>query len=1096
VTYCCECHGHSDWSLLDGVGPRELHAERAAEAGHIALAMTEHAVLSGTVHHIDACNRVGILPITGLEAYYRRRRISNVEIESMRKRKIDVEEFGPYFHMVLIAKNVRGWRTLKLLSSESYRSGFYKKPCIDDELLVKHHEDILISTSCISGYVPKAILRDDDAAVKQHCDMLDRLVGDDWYFELQPHGFEDLVIVNRAIPDLAAVYGKPIVAARDAHAPDKTWVETQHVSIAIRTKGSMVADNRNEAEADEKYDMTIADTAIIADAATTFADFQRFHPGLDPRVVEQAMDNTGWVVDQCAPWMMDSSPKLPRYKNTRDEEYEELRRRVYAGLAAKGKGGQQNWIDAVEKELKIYRERQVCAFFLITGDMISWLRSKDGLPPCEWDPNPVPSKTPEKVGLGRGSAGGCRVAYALGIVLVNPEAYEHSFERFLNPNRKGLPDIDIDLTEEGERLAKEWLKRTRGQDKVYDMIAHGTLAARGAIKRVGRVYGLTEQQLNVVTKNIPDDESNEKLQTLRAHLPELDNYALDNPKAWEHAVRLQGSRVTQSEHASAVIISDIPLEQLMPVMKKSAKDDYLVTAFGDAADKTIASNLGFLKLDLLRVTQLAKQAYAERLIREVNGIDVDLDKIAALEDPRDVDAKAMNIYALGLKLGLFQWDGKSNMASLTKQIMAALSKSGQHPSIYHLAAANAGVRPGVAQHVNTYVERVGGAHFEYWDPSIEPALRETFGLPLFQEQVMTIFELIGGYSAAEADDVRRIMAKEYRKKGGAARELLETYEDRFVANASSVCSGGRAVAQMIWDFCGNACEYLFNRIHANEYSLISYQDAWMKAHYPHAFYASLLTFPPAWIKKPKRNGHDPRNDFYERCVREARGLGIEIRPPDVNDSDLEFTIRGDAVLFGLKGIKGLGPAMVADVINNRPFASLEDMGVRLTACNKAGRQALGAAGALDRFGERGILTPEERATAEEERIGVALSGEDKLAGVRDELRAMIHTQDEFEAAPNGQAMVVGGEIISGREVKTRKGPSVKLTIAFGADEYLCSVPPWDWEAGTPKGDALRALVASDVPVIVRGSKDVEWSCVAVDEIRAASEVLAMMPAAA
>jgi DNA polymerase-3 subunit alpha len=805
-SYCCECHGHSEWSLLDGVGSREIHAQRAAEAGHTALVMSEHAVLSGTVHHIDACERVGILPITGLEAYYRRRRVANTEVASMRKRGIDVTEFEPYFHMVLIAKNVRGWRTLKLLSSESFRSGFYKKPCIDDELLEKYHEDILISTSCVSGYVPKAILRFDDAAVKQHCDMLDRLVGDDWYWELQPHDFDDLRAVNLAIPGLAAATGKPIVATRDAHAPDEEWVETQHVSITIRKKGSMLDENLKSGDAEEKYDMKIADTAVIADAARTREDFRRFHPGLSAALVEQAMDNTSWIVNQCVPWMMDSSPKLPRYKDTREQEYEELRRRVYAGLEAKGKGGQQNWIDAVEKELKIYRERQVCAFFLLTGDMIAWLRSTDGLPPCEWDPHPEPFKTPEKVGLGRGSSGGCRVAYAIGIVLVNPEAYDHLFARFLNENRKGLPDIDIDLTTRGAILAKEWLKRTRGQDKVYDMIAHGTLAAKGAIKRVGRVYGLKDAQLNVITKGIPDDESNDKLEDLRAHLPELDKYALDNPKAWEHAVRLQGSRATQSEHASAVIISDVPLEQLMPVMKKSAKDDYLVTAFGDAADKTIASNLGFLKLDLLLVTQLDKQAYAERLIREVNGIDVDLDKLPALEDPYDVDHKAMQIFWNGLKLGIFQWDGKSNMAALTKRI--------KPESIYHLAAANAGVRPGVASHIEEYVSRRHGAYFEYWDPSIEPALSRTFGIPLYQEQVMSIFELIGGYSAAEADDVRRIMAKEYRKKGGVARQALEVYEERFVANASSVCAGGRAVAQMIWDFCGNACEYLFNATHA------------------------------------------------------------------------------------------------------------------------------------------------------------------------------------------------------------------------------------------------------------------------------------------
>jgi hypothetical protein len=294
------------------------------------------------------------------------------------------------------------------------------------------------------------------------------------------------------------------------------------------------------------------------------------------------------------------------------------------------------------------------------------------------------------------------------------------------------------------------------------------------------------------------------------------------------------------------------------------------------------------------------------------------------------------------------------------------------------------------------------------------------------------------------------------------------------------------MAQQIWDYCGGACEYLFNKSHADEYSLIACQGAHVKAHFPDAFYAAMLSFPPAWAKKAEE-----RNGFYERAVREARAFGIDVLPPDVNESDDGFTITGDSVRFGMKGIKGLGPAMVADVLANRPFTSLEDMGARLTTCNKAGRHALGAAGALDRFDARANLTPEERAVHEEERIGVALSGEDKLAPIREQLRELIHTQDEFESADNGAPLVVGGEIVNGHETKTKVGPGLKLTVAFGADEYLVSVPPWDYDASKPQGKALRELIASDAPVIVRGAKDTAWSCVAADQIRAAVEVIEM-----
>jgi DNA polymerase III alpha subunit/intein/homing endonuclease len=1364
------------------VGSAEDGARRAAEMGHPALAMTEHGVLSGVMHHIDACREVGITPIVGCECYYRPQRVTKAQVDAMRKNGEDVERFWPSYHMVILAKDIRGWRSLMLLTSEAWRSGLYRKPCVDDELLDKWSEGLFISTSCVSGYVPQAILRGDDAAVKDHCDKLDRWVGENWYGEIQPHDFDDLRAVNLEIPKIMQERGRAVVAKRDAHVPDPTWIETQHVSVKMRTGESMVKPARKEGEADEKYDLTVADTAYIASSAQTREDFQRHHPHLDLSIVDQAIENTGWVASQIAPWLIDKSPKMPLYRSSHEEDYQELRRQVYAGLERLGHVDDQRYIDAVEKELKLYRSKHFCAFFLIIAEMIKWLRSSDGLPPCDWDKTPVPSKVPEKVGLGRGcltgdvnvwtsggfkrlvdvkagdkvmtssgavaavkrtfsyevdeevvrvksflgdsegvamtrdhkvlveratmvtnkskiaqgykyekpigqpewveagsispgdlvcvpvndpssservfdladfagplddvredviverrrtnlhypasrrdislrygintgnisravrglqnskaledavkmegftsirdwcsyidrngvvevevprfvsvdgsfadlfgfwasngwlrfdsdrvvgwaerrstsdgsaasliervtgiapkliphrdsdllqleirsgcwarlirslvpgyeqtaqtkyipdllmrasksvrssllsglwrgdgstidrnsyttsserlmyqvrtllwsvgvgngvsvddrvdirpgfsnrsrswkivanrgwdsdaknakgstlrnglimtrvrsveserahrvydleidhddhsyltssfavhnSAGGCCVAYVLRITIINPIAYDFSFERFLNPDRSGLPDIDIDLTPHGADLAKEWLKRTKGKDKVYDMIAHATFGAREALRRVGMVYDIPHAQLNALSKTIDDDDANTPLELLREHVPEIDRYAEQNPKAFAHAARMQKGNSKITEHAAGVVVSDKPLDEIIPVMKKSAKDDYLVTAFGNSSEKETISDLGLLKLDLLVVVAIARQAYAEQLIGRVHDVVVDLDAMPWLEDPYAVDHDAMNIFVMGAKNGIFQWDGKSNMASLTKRI--------KPDAMPHLAAANAGVRPGVSQHAEEYVRRRHGGEFEYWDPSIEPALKETFGLPLYQEQIMKIFELIGGYSPSESDTVRRIMGKYYRRKDDYAQQLLGTFHDRFVENAASVCLGGKQVADQIWEYCGHSATYLFNRIHAFEYACIAMGDAWLKAHYPDAFYASLLTFPPAWVKKPEN-----RNSFYERNIREARSFGLDMKPPDVNESDEGFTIHGDYVRFGLKGIKGLGPAMIADVLNNRPFYSIEDMGVRLTACNAAGRHALAQAGAMDRFGAR------------------------------------------------------------------------------------------------------------------------------------------------
>jgi DNA polymerase-3 subunit alpha len=467
------------------------------------------------------------------------------------------------------------------------------------------------------------------------------------------------------------------------------------------------------------------------------------------------------------------------------------------------------------------------------------------------------------------------------------------------------------------------------------------MAARGALSRVAMVYEIPHAQRVALTKKIPEDESNVKLETLREHIPELDRFAEDHPRVFEHAVRMQGSIGAQSEHAAGVVISGQPLDELMPVMKKSAKDDYLVTAFGETADKPTISKLGFLKLDLLVVVELAKQAYAEELVRRVHGVELDLDRLPALEDPYAVDPAVLDIFARGAVRGIFQWDGKSNMASLTKRLQPA--------HVHHLAACNAVVRPGVSVHAESYVARRHGEHFDYWDAAVEPALKETYGLPIFQEQIMAVFELLGGYSRP-----RPTTCAGSCPRTTAPRRARRSATWSCTATASSpprrrIC--GQAMAGQIWDFCGHAAEYCFNRIHAEEYALMAVQGAHIKAHYPDAFYASLLTFPPAWVKKPEN-----RSEFYERIVREARSFGIDVRPPDVNLSDQSFTIEGDAVRFGLTGIKGLGPAMVADVLNNRPFASLEDMGARLTACNAAGRHALAQAGALDRFDARANLT--------------------------------------------------------------------------------------------------------------------------------------------
>jgi DNA polymerase III alpha subunit len=540
-------------------------------------------------------------------------------------------------------------------------------------------------------------------------------------------------------------------------------------------------------------------------------------------VVDEAIANTGWVASRCVPWLMDRSPKLPRYHDTVDESYRDLRRQVYAGLEQRGHADDQRYVDRVEMELAVYRERQVCDFFLIVGDLVRWMKSTDGLPAIDYDPHPAPSKQPQKVGLGRGSAGGCCVAYALGITLINPINYELRFERFLNPHREGLPDIDLDFTPAGADLAKEYLKRRYGPDKVYDLISHGTMAARGALSRVAMVYEIPHAQRVALTKKIPEDESNVKLETLREHIPELDRFAEDHPRVFEHAVRLQGSIGAQSEHAAGVVISGQPLDELMPVMKKSAKDDYLVTAFGETADKPTISKLGFLKLDLLVVVELAKQAYAEELVRRVHGVELRPRSPARARGPiRRRSGGAGHLRARSgpghLPVGRQVQHGEPDQAPAAGA--RAPPRRLQRRRAPRRLGARRVLRGAAPRRALRLLGRRGGAGAARRPTACRSSRSRSWP---------------SSSCSAATPRPRPTTCAGSCPRTTAPRRARRSATWSCIATASSPPrrpSAGRTMAGQIWDFCGHAAEYCFNRIHAEEYALMAVQGAHIKATTP------------------------------------------------------------------------------------------------------------------------------------------------------------------------------------------------------------------------------------------------------------------------
>lgn len=1087
-----ELHTHDEWSLLDGCGSALDGAKRAAECGHAALAKTNHGVLSGTVHHVKACLEVGILPIVAVEAYYRPNRLVGAHYgkDSLEH----TSDTWSAYHMVLLAKDLRGWRSLVRLTSEAYRSGFFRKPCIDDALLDLHHDGLIASTSCAGGYIPQAILRGDTQAVADHVAKLDRWFGDDWYWEIQPHDFDDQRVVNREIVTaLAPATGKPVRAVKDAHFPSPAWHSTQKVSVLMRTKSTLEKSNERAQEDDDYYDLTAADTAYIGSADDTIELFQRYHPQLSLESVRSAVAATGDVVDQVTPFIFDSRPKLPRFRpdQTPDGDREQLEQIVADGLRKRGHGDDPAYVDQAAKEVQVFADRGVCSFFLITWDFVNWARD-----PTRPMPELPGGSTPENdhyyemtakggchreresVGS-RGSAGGSTVSYALEITQINPITYGLWFSRFLNEDRVGMPDIDLDLSKRGAKVVGEYVKRTYGENKVYDMIAHGTMTAKSVIQRVSRVYSIPHQEYQAVTKFIPDEDvkDNTPLAQLRELIPEIDRYAEAHPDLWTDAERLQGSVGSLSEHPAGKVISDVPLDNFMPVMRKAKDDDYMVTSFGEESSTEIVTKVfGLMKVDLLVINELAKLSYAEQLIKKIYDRDVQLDKLPPYEHPHDVEQKVMLPFQLGDTIGTFQYAGSASITSLTKR---------SHPeTIDELTAINALHRTATmatGMH-DEYVERRRDPErIEFWHPSVRDILSESLGLMIYQEQVMAVFVALGGFSDARADSVRRIMSKAYRIKGDAAAKMLAEHKDDFVGHASRIT--GAEMAEHIWTHIYGFCDYSFNKPHAGEYALKGYSGQWLKVHYPEVAYCAMLTFPPSKIKKPEE-----RKPFFERVIRSARARGVEVLPPDVNDSDLNFTITGDGVRFGLQGVAGLGEKSVTDIIAGRPYDSLEAL-VEWTSrkgakANAGARRALGGCGALDRWNVREHLTEDERLEEEERRLGIALSVPDRIGDLREPMQRIIHTSAEVDESADGMPVVVGGELIGGEERKTRKGPSLTITIAFGADEYRCSLAPWKYT------DAVRALIDTDVALIVRGSRNVYYRRIEIDEIRPAREVVA------
>ena len=1016
MTYI-ELHRHSSFSTLDGCGSPRQFAERAAELGMWALSQTDHGNLNGALYHIKACDEFGIQPILGIEAYYRPDRRVQGQKDWQHRR----------WHMVLLAQNLTGWHNLVRLSSEAFATGFYQSPCIDDELLDMYGEGVACTTSCVAGPLTYLIENANEAQIDAWLDRMAMRFKDRFYIAIQPHLFDRQVAINPELVHRAARKGLPLIAEGDAHYPYEGWASTQKIVTLISTNTTIAeakAANKDRIEKGlEVYEIGHEGLHLMSEEEIS-SRFAKHHPSLPESVWREAISNTEIVAQSCIPFMLDRSLKMPRGAPTMEEAERRVMEWVREGMDRIGKTGDPQYERQIEHEMSIMRKKRVFDYIYLTGDVVRWARSTDPLPPTAEDPNPA-SKHPIRVGSSRGSAGASLVCYCCRITGINPINHRLKFERFLNPGRKGLPDIDIDFPDDKRDLVKEYVARKYGRDHVADIMAMSRFTPRSAIRDVARIMGVDYDHTKSVTDLI-DPVHDEDLEDMRQSMPEIDKWARMNPTAWQEAVRLENkadplcSRI--SKHAGGVVITPGPVTDHMPTIRASESDGMPRTAWSETPRLSIVDDFGFCKWDFLSIRGMTQQNSIVTMVAERTGEHIDLDQLPVCFDPYAVEDEVMEVFRAGLTLGVWQFEG---------QAITSYIKRARPENVVDLSAINALFRPGPmgAGGHERYIKHKNGLEpYEIPIPLI-PVLSDTYGTYPFQEQIMEIFQVLVGYSAAQADDVRKEIDKLNRGKSDQGRIRLAARKDEFISQASDKI--GEERAKELWEGILPFTGYSFNRPHASGYSVQAYQDAWLKVHYPLEFYAVLLTL---------------EDEKAPAAIKESRYFGVQLDVPDINRSQIGFSVDHDTrvIRFGLIGVDGIGDIAARQAFENQPYHTLLEFDMKNsfkgTKLNKGHRQALLEAGALDSLGARADWTESQKASAEMRRLGMALRVGGTFGAEEELISRNVHSQDEVEAMAVDERVVIAGRVTELKKMRIGKGVNkgkdmARARLRFGLDWF-------------------------------------------------------------
>ncbi len=920
-------HVHSEYSLLDGACRINELIAQAKSLNQTHLALTDHGVMHGSLEFYQKATKEGIQPIIGVEAYVapESRHIKS----GGRDTSIDDRSDKTAYHLVLLAKDFEGYQNLMKLSSIAQLEGFYYKPRIDREVLREYSKGLIGLSACLNGEVPNNLLEErGDVAIERAKEYLDIFGEGNFFLEVQPNGLDEQEIVNRELRHVSDELSIPLVATTDAHYLTPEGAKTQDCLICIGTKKTLSDPNRLKLSTNELY---IKSGEKMIEQMPDFVD---------------AVENTRLVADQCKLEINYDGSKLimPGFDIPQDEESHEeyLRKLVYQG-AEKRYGEVAEEITArIEKELDIILGQDFTGYFLITWDYINWAREQK-----------------ISVGPGRGSAAGSVVAYALGITDIDPIKYNLLFERFLNPERISPPDIDTDFSDKRREEVIRYVQDKYGHDKVAQIATFGTIGAKNAVRDVARVMGLPPSDGDKIAKMIPDTLGIKLADALEevAELKRLSESDSIHQELFRHALAIEGMVRQTSTHAAGVIIAPDELSKFTPLMRGANKDEDVATQY----EMKILESIGLLKMDFLGLKNLSVIDGAVENIHERYDPEFTIDKI-----PMD-DPKTFELLCRAKTNGVFQLESTG-----IKEVLRKL----QPESFTDVIALLALYRPGPlgSGMVDDFVNRRHGrAEIVYDHPSLEPILKETYGIILYQEQVMQIANAIGGFTLGQADVMRRAMGK---KK----EDLLNKMEKDFYAGAKQK-GVDLSIAQRLWNLIFKFAGYGFNKSHSAAYAYITYRTAYLKANFPDAFLASLLTTDMGDSNKVVKYKND------------CPDYGIALLPPDINESNETFTVTDEGIRFGLAGVKSVGAGAVRVVIaereKNGPYKSLDNFCTRLAGgtLNKTLIESLIRVGAFDSFDQtratliNGYTTVLERVQGELHDRAV---GQDSLFGDEDE----------------------------------------------------------------------------------------------------------------